>query len=318
MNYKHLFGPVISRRLGVSLGIDLVPFKVCPLDCVYCEVGATTSLTLERKEYVSYEEVVSELNDYIAHNPKLDYITFSGSGEPVLFCRISELSGYIRKSYPQYKLALITNSILLINNDIADSLTNLDLIMPSLDAVSETCFHKINRPVVGVLASEVVEALVRFRSIFKGQMWLEVFIIPGINDNTEELSLLSAAVKRIKPDRVQINSLDRPGTEAWVQALDRDSLENIKILFESTLKEDGILVEIIARVRTDIQYKNFNPDVIEQVLALIRRRPCTNHDLALTLALHINEVNKLLHSLIESHTIEAVQEERGTFYRIKG
>ncbi len=317
MNYKHLFGPVISRRLGVSLGIDLVPYKVCPLNCVYCEVGETTDLTIEKKEYVSYDEIISELDHFISNNPKLDYITFSGSGEPTLFSRIGDMIQYIKATYPQYKLALITNSVMLPDYEVFKNVLDLDLIMPSLDAVSHEAFQVMNRPNEQVVIEDVVDALVELRPVFNGQIWLEIFMIESVNDSAEELKLLIDAINRIKPDRVQLNSLDRPGVEAWVKMMSRGRLEEIKSYFVNNLEFDT-QIEIIARAKTKVDYENFNANLVDQILSMISRRPCTCKDLSLTLNSHINEVNKVLHSLLTKEKIEAVREERGTFYRIKG
>ncbi len=317
MNYKHLFGPVISRRLGVSLGIDLVPYKVCSLNCVYCEVGETTDLTCKRLEYVPYDEIIEELNHFISNNPKLDYVTFSGSGEPTLFNRIGELIDYIKSNYPEYKLALITNSVLLTDKSLSKELIKLDLIMPSLDAVSKETFDIINRPEESINVDEVLKSLIDFRSNFSGQIWLEIFFIEGMNDTDSELKLLADAIKLIKPDRVQLNSLDRPGVESWVKAMSQERLEYIKDYFNQYTKDDT-LIEIIARAKTKVDYENFNADLLEQILGMIRRRPCTSQDLSLTLNIHINEVNKVIHSLMSKDKIESVREERGTFYRIKG
>jgi len=317
MIYKHLFGPVISRRLGVSLGIDLVPFKVCPMNCVYCEVGETTNLTCKTDEYVPFDEIICELDDYITHNPKLDYITFSGSGEPMLHSRLGEIVSYIKKSYPNYKLALITNSVLLTNPKLLHDIIDVDLIMPSLDAVSHDIFKAINRPSIEVNPDEIVKALIELRKSFKGQIWLEIFLIEGVNDSDKELNLLLEATRKIKPDRVQLNSLDRPGVEAWVKAMNPQRLQEIRDYFALELGETST-IEVIAKVQRKVEYKNFNPDVVEQVLGLISRRPCTNLDLSKTLGLHVNEVNKVLHSLVSENRIEATHEDRGAFYRIKG
>lgn len=318
MNYKHLFGPVISRRLGISLGVDVVPFKYCSMNCVYCEVGGTTHLLNEAEELVNLDEVIKELDNYIANDPKLDYITFSGAGEPLLYSKIGELISYIKEKYPQYKLALITNSTHINRADIQTELLKLDMIMPSLDAVDQDIFEAVNRPHASILVKDIIKNLINFNQHFPGEMWLEIFFVPELNDFPEELTRMRDVIKEIKPERVQLNALDRPGTEPWVVQEDREKLEAIKAFFEADLPAE-ILVEIIKKV--DKQLYDENPlslEVEEKIISTIRRRPCTSQDMSQMLNVHINAINKVLHKLIEEKRIEGVHQERGIFYKLIG
>lgn len=318
MNYKHLFGPVISRRLGISLGVDVVPYKYCSMNCIYCEVGETTKLINEPEELVNLNEVIKELDDYISKNPKLDYITFSGAGEPLLYSRIGDLINYIKDKYPQYKLALITNSTHLYRSDINAELLKLDMIMPSLDAVDQDIFESINRPYKTIMVKEIIDNLIDFNHKFPGEMWLEIFFVPELNDFPEELTRMREAIRLIKPERVQLNALDRPGTESWVQQEDREKLESIKTFFEASLPED-ILVEIIKKVDKQLYDENQSSlEVEEKIITTIRRRPCTAQDMSQMLNIHINAINKVLHKLIEEKRIEGITQERGIFYKILG
>jgi wyosine [tRNA(Phe)-imidazoG37] synthetase (radical SAM superfamily) len=185
--YKHLFGPVPSRRLGMSLGVDLIPKKVCSLNCVYCEVGKTTNLTLERKEYVSVEAVKAELKHYFNHNSFAvpDYITFSGSGEPTLNIYLGEILQFIKENKPDIPIAVLTNGTLLYKEEVRKSLLQADVVLPSLDAATEPVFKKINRPVKDLNISECIQGLIEFRKEFSNKIWLEIFILPGYNDNIE-------------------------------------------------------------------------------------------------------------------------------------
>lgn len=227
MKLQYIFGPVISRRLGLSLGIDLIPFKTCSLDCVYCECGKTNQLLIERREYVPTAEVTAELDKYLQSNPNIDYLTFSGSGEPTLHSGLGQIIDFIKENYPRYKISLLTNSTLFPQEGVIKEVKDLDLIVPSLDAVSEDIFNKINRPISGVRAAEIVKGLESLRASFVGQLWLEIFIIPGINDHREELQLFKKALQRIRPDKIQLNSLDRLGTENWVPPVAPKNLELI-------------------------------------------------------------------------------------------
>lgn len=209
------------------MGIDLIPFKTCSLDCVYCECGKTNQLLIERREYVPTAEVTAELDKYLQSNPNIDYLTFSGSGEPTLHSGLGQIIDFIKENYPRYKISLLTNSTLFPQEGVIKEVKDLDLIVPSLDAVSEDIFNKINRPISGVRAADIIKGLESLRASFAGQLWLEIFIIPGINDHQEELQLFKKALQRIRPDKIQLNSLDRLGTENWVPPVAPKDLEII-------------------------------------------------------------------------------------------
>ena len=307
-NYQYLFGPVPSRRLGISLGVDLVPHKTCSLNCVYCECGRTTNLTIERKEYVPTMSVLSELNHFLSTTPKLDYITFSGAGEPTLHSGIGEIVTFIKKNFPNYKLALLTNGTLFYRDEVRDELLPVDVMLPSLDAASDKVFRKINRPVRKLNIETIIEGLVKLRGEFSGEIWLEVFIVPGVNDTEQEIASLREAIHRIKPDQVQLNTLDRPGTAPWVTPATRAKLEAIA----GQLDWD---TRIIANFQQREQIASYNSDIESAILQTIRRRPCTMDDLSSALGLHPNEINKYLEALLERKKIRSEVMERGTFFR---
>jgi len=187
--YKHLFGPVPSRRLGMSLGIDLIPKKVCSLNCVYCEVGKTTKLTTHRLEYVKYDNVIAELLQFMSNNPKIDYFTFSGSGEPTLNSRIGDVLNFIKKEYPKIKTAVLTNGSLLYDKNLRAELLDADVILPSLDAASQDVFEKIDRPNPELNIETYIQGLVDLRKEYSGQIWLEILLLRGYNDSKEELKI---------------------------------------------------------------------------------------------------------------------------------
>ncbi|MCL2688982.1 MAG: radical SAM protein [Chitinispirillia bacterium] len=225
--YKHLFGPVRSRRLGISLGVNMIPFKTCSLDCVYCECGATTVLTTERKEYIPTDSIIAELDHYLGTNPQLDYVTFGGSGEPTLHSGLGKIIQHLKKNYPQKKLALLTNSTLLYDSELRADIVPCDLIVPSLDAVSDDIFYKINKPEKSLYCTRIINNLIELSCEFLGQMWLEIFIIPGVNDTYEEIERFKQAATAINPARIQLNSLDRPGTCSGISVPSIDRLEEI-------------------------------------------------------------------------------------------
>jgi len=311
MKYKHLFGPVPSRRLGISLGVDLVPHKVCSLNCIYCEVGRTTNLTTKRKEYIPLDAVLRELKHYLNQKPELDYITFSGAGEPLLHNGIGKVITFIKENYPHYKLAILTNSTLLYDENVRNEILGIDLLLPSLDAVSDNVFKKLNRPNSKLDNNKIIDGLIKFRNNLSGKIWLEVFIVPGMNDTKTELDLLKSAITKIKPDSVQLNTLDRPGTESWLEPASKQKLEEIADFFEP------LLVEIIAKFKSRNKVKSYHRNIEQQIIETIKRRPCTDKDLSEILGIHMNEINKYLSELIDEGLVDSKHQERGIFFLAK-
>lgn len=308
--YKYLFGPVPSRRLGMSLGVDLVPKKVCSLNCVYCEVGETTKLTLNRKEYVKQDKIIAELKQFMSNAPKVDYITFSGYGEPTLNSRIGKVLSHIKQHYPDVKTAVLTSGALLYDKEMRDELLESDLILPSLDAASQAVFEKINRPNPKLKIETYIQGLIDFRKEYKGDIWLEVFLLKGYNDSSEELALLKEAILKIEPDVVQLNTLDRPGTVKNLTPLSNEELQNIIDLW-------GIEnVEIIAPATERADIESFDTNIEATILSTIARRPCTLDDLHQILGIHVNEINKYLGVLEHNNKIKSTTLERGVFYEL--
>ena len=308
MEYKHIFGPVASRRLGISLGVDLVVHKVCSLDCVYCECGETTDLTRDRLDYVPFDRVKAELDHYWAHNDDPDFITFSGSGEPTLNQDIGRVIDYIKETHPGIRVALLTNATLLTDPELRRELSRVDLLVPSLDAVSDKAFRRINRPCPGLEPGDVLSGIKAMAREFRGEIWLEIFILPGVNDSAEELDLFKAEIQAIHPTRVQLNTLDRPGTLDTVVPATREELEAIAAYlgFEN--------LEIIAKVKKK-QVKVPAEHLESAVLETIHRRPCTAEDLISMLGAEETALTELLNRLLASGRIESVREARGMFYR---
>lgn len=309
--YKHLFGPVPSRRLGMSLGVDLVPHKVCSLNCVYCECGATTNLTTERKEYVSYDEITDELNNFFKNNDNPDYITFSGAGEPTLNIHIGKVIDYIKTNFRNIPVAVLTNGSLLSKPDVRKELLQADLILPSLDAATNLAFKKIDRPSNDLNIEDYIQGLIEFSKDFKGTIWLEIMVLPGFNDDLENLNLLKEAIVKINPEKVQLNTLDRPGVIDNIRAATRIELQNIIDLWQL----DN--VEIIASSAIRKDNKSFRKDTENAIMETISRRPCTLEDLEKILGLHVNEINKYLDVLDSDNKIETYRQERGIFYQLK-
>jgi wyosine [tRNA(Phe)-imidazoG37] synthetase (radical SAM superfamily) len=222
---------VQSRRLGFSLGLSLTPYKVCSLDCVYCQQGKTSVLTTDTQEYIPIPEIIDELKAWLASTgeqyKKLNFITISGSGEPTLNSRIGELIAQI-KTMVNVPIALITNSTLLVRPDIRRQCLGADLIVPSLDAVAQEVFEKIDRPAQGIKIEEVIEGLVALRREFHGKIWLEIMLVKGINDDIRYIKKFLPVIDLINPDKIQLNSPVRTAAELNLQSLPRHKLETIR------------------------------------------------------------------------------------------
>jgi wyosine [tRNA(Phe)-imidazoG37] synthetase (radical SAM superfamily) len=282
----HVFGPVPSRRLGRSLGVDLVPFKTCSFDCIYCQLGRTTCRTVERKEWVPLDAVLDELKLKLASRP--DYITLSGSGEPTLYSRLGELIEHIQ-AMTEVPVAVLTNGSLLWQKQVRDELALADLVMPSLDAPDRDRFEFINRPHPEVTFERLLEGLEVLRREFSGKYWLEVMLLAGYTAVPETVRHLAQWVRRIQPDKVQLNTAVRPPAEHYAMAVPPKRLDLFARLFESP-------AEVIAdyRGRRGIAGPQSST---QTVLTLLQRRPCTLDDVARGLNLKHGEAVKLLAEL---------------------
>lgn len=293
----------------MSLGVDLVPRKVCSLDCVYCEVGRTTKLTTKRMEYVPFNRVRDEIIHFFHNNPDPDFVTFSGSGEPTLNIRLGDVLDFIKELKPNIPVAVLTNGTLLSDKHVRQELMGADIVLPSLDAATVDIFARINRPARGIDIENYIQGLVDFRKEYKGKIFLEIFILPGYNYEENELIELKKAIIRINPDSIQLNTLDRPGTVGDLRSAGREELEKIVKLW-------GLdNVEIIAAAPKRKEVQSYRNDAEEAIIGMITRRPCTIDDLSETLGMHVSEINKYLDVLESENRIEPIRQDRGIFYK---
>ena len=300
-----VFGPVPSRRLGRSLGVDLVPFKTCSYDCIYCQLGPTTCKTIERKEWVPLGDVVAQVRERLATAP--DYVTLSGSGEPTLYSRLGELISAI-KDATEIPVAVLTNGSLLWDKDVQRGLDAADLVVPSLDAGDASLFGHVNRPHESVHFEQMVEGLVEFRAGYTGACWLEVFLLGGMTAIPAEFDKMAGWIDRIQPDRIQLNTVTRPPAEEFALPVSREDMER----FATAL---GPRAEVIADFRQVHQQSEFTARR-QDVLELLRRRPCTVDDVAAGLSMHVNEAVKFLTELMEQGAVVAQSRGSRTYYRI--
>lgn len=269
---RHTFGPVPSRRLGISLGVDIIPYKTCTLDCVYCECGKTTDLRVKRKRFVDPVAVLEEIKEVVSGDQLIEYITFSGSGEPTLNNDIGDIIREIKK-ITDTPVAVLTNGTLFPLKEVRDDLLEADLVLPSLDAVTPSVFSKINHPQNELDIEAIIRGFIDFRDEYRGQIWLEVFIARGINDSDQELEKIYGVIKKIRPDKVQLNSLDRPPAYNNIRPVEISTLESI------LGKWKDLPIEIIKRIRRRDEIASFSRNLESNILNTIVRRPLTIDDL---------------------------------------
>jgi wyosine [tRNA(Phe)-imidazoG37] synthetase (radical SAM superfamily) len=293
----HIYGPVPSRRLGFSLGVDVLPFKTCSLDCIYCQLGPSSRKTIRRKEYFSSARILSQIKKKISSGQRIDYITFSGSGEPTLNAAIGKFIREIKK-ITSIPVAVLINSTLISQKSVRKALMAADLVVPSLDAATQDAFVQVNRPHSTLNIDKIIKGLQLFRQEFKGSIWLETMLVKGMNDSPPHLRKLKEAIASIKPDKIQLNTVIRPPAEKFARPLSQRALEKIRNGF-------GKNCEIIAEFDKKEQ-KPESENLEETIFSLIQRRPVTLSDISASLGKHKNEIIKCLDLLLEEDKIKLV------------
>jgi wyosine [tRNA(Phe)-imidazoG37] synthetase (radical SAM superfamily) len=284
----HIFGPVPSRRLGLSLGVDLIPPKTCSYDCLYCQIGKTTCKAIEPAAYVPAEEVIAELDEALSRATP-DYVTFSGSGEPTLHVELGRLIAYV-KERTSARVAVLTNGSLLYRPEVRERLLKADMVMPTLSTVREETFRLIHQPHDDLSVTGHIEGLRRFRKSYRGQLFIEVMLLAGFNDRDDEIQALRQMILEIAPDRVQLNTVVRPPADAKAIPLDRKKLEIIKRVF-------GECAEIIATAPIK-QKQHFPGPLSAAVLEMARRRPVTVEDVAGALDASLREADETVKAMV--------------------
>ncbi len=301
-----IYGPVPSRRLGLSLGIDILPYKSCSFNCVYCQLGPTPKTRIRRGAFVPEARVVDEVRQFLKKGGRAETITFSGSGEPTLHSGLGRMIRDI-KSFTRIPVTVLTNSSLLSNRSVRRALLAADRVVPSLDAATETAFRAVNRPHPSLRLAPILKGLAAFRKEFKGEIWLEIMLVEGVNDSPAHIAALVNAVARIRPDKVQLNTVVRPPADPWARPLSAGRLKDICRRF-------GPNCEVIASFRGRTPKRAGTRD-LERVLALIARRPVTAEDIESALALPGKIVDLILLRLLGSGRIKRVAHKGKAFYR---
>ena len=310
MNY--LFGPVNSRRLGLSLGVDLLPYKTCTLNCIYCECGDTTNLVRERAEYVPTRDVIRELDVYLSKNPELDFVTFSGSGEPTMHTGIGEIIDFLKDRFPQYKVAVLTNSTLLNDSEVRREIVRADVVVPSVDAVGGEAYRRICRPCAGIDPEALIQGLAEFRKEFLGRIIAEVFIVPGVNDSEEELLRIRTALLAFSPDAIQLNSIDRPGCVDWIRKPTEEEIARIRRHL------DGLIVQVVERKAADPSAYTLQDEPMLAIRSLLKRKKKTLDDICVTLGMRKGDAAKILSFMSAEGVILPSKMGDETFYSLAG
>lgn len=301
-----IFGPVPSRRLGFSLGVDTIPFKTCSLNCIYCQLGRTINKTIQRKEYIAADDISREIEEVLREGKRIDYITFSGSGEPTLNSEIRRMISRI-KELTSIPLAILTNGTLLYRPRIREDLMEADLVIPSLDTVTQEIFEMVNRPHPSLKIEKVITGIDSFSQEFNGKVWLEIMVVKGINDSLEEIEKAAQVIKQMNLEKIQLNTVVRPPAEEFARPLTREDLNNIKTVL-------GRKCEIIAEFKRATQ-KAYKRDVEKRILSMVKRRPVTLVDISHSLGLHRNEIIKYVETLEKKHQVKTEVHSGERYYR---
>jgi wyosine [tRNA(Phe)-imidazoG37] synthetase (radical SAM superfamily) len=296
---RHVYGPVPSRRLGASLGVDVVPMKACTYDCIYCQLGPTRTLTTEREHFFTVEEILDDVGRRLDLWPPPEVITVAGCGEPTLYAELCELLARIKR-LTQTPVALLTNGSLFYRSDVRRDAARADIVLPSLDAGDEATFQAVNRPAPSLTLKQVVEGLAAFRREYTGEIWLEVMVLAGINDTLPRIGGIAHLARAIAPDRIQLNTPVRPTFDERAAPVSAARLHELRQAFSP---EAEVIAERKERATSASPPRD---DETAEILDLLQRRPCTAADVAEGLDLAHNAVLKTLTTL----------EHRGEVHRV--
>ena len=294
--YRYLFGPVPSRRFGRSLGVDLTPLKTCGFHCLFCQLGPTRHPTLERRDYVPIATVQEEILRWRDGGGQADYATLSGAGEPTLHAGFGEMLQFLKAHLP-CPCVLLTNGSLLDRPEVRDAACHADVAKLSLSAWDEASFHAVNRPHPNLNFERMVAGLQAFRHQYMGQIWLEVFLMAGLNDAPEDVARIAALADSIGPNILHLNTAVRPPADSTVQPVNRERMNMLAELFQPR-------AEVIA----DFSAAPDSPVAVTEtgILDMLRRRPCTARQLAEVFGLHLNEVAKYTGHLVSAGRIQVL------------
>lgn len=302
---KYTYGPVPSRRLGFSLGIDIMPFKHCTFDCIYCQLGRTSNKTIERAEYTPADDIVAEIKQVLMEKTRIDYLTFSGSGEPTLHSRIGYIITAI-KQFTKIPVAVLTNGSLLTLTDVREDLHQADVVAPTLCGTTDEIVQSIHQPAAGITAEKIISGLIDFRAGYRGQLWLEVMLIRGVNDADDQIEKLNACIRKIAPDKIHLNTVVRPPSDKNARPVPPERLRVIKKML-------GDKCEIIADFKEQVA-AGHGKEHYQEIIDIIKRRPVTLEDIVRVTGLHNQEILKYLGQLVSENRIRYTEHHGQRYY----
>jgi wyosine [tRNA(Phe)-imidazoG37] synthetase (radical SAM superfamily) len=315
---KYFYGPVPSRRLGRSLGVDVIPFKVCTLDCIYCQLGKTTKKKVDRKVYVPADLIEAEFKEIQKNGLQADSITIAGAGEPTLNSQLGEIINRLKRN-TDIPVAVVTNGTLFYRQDVRADCCKADIVLPSLDAGDEHTFLKINRPHPSISIEKHISGLCEFRKEYTGLIWLEVFIVEPVNTSDKQIAQINSIIEKIRPDKVQLNTAVRPTAYKDVNKV---SMEKLRFIAGMLGPNCEVIADIppgilhLGELHPDVSVKHSHiTDISQTLFSMLKRRPCSLNDICSVMNLSQNEAVKYVTGLQQQGLIEAQNKEGITFYK---
>jgi len=307
-HYHYLFGPVPSRRLGRSLGVDLLCERRCSFDCLFCEVGATESLTRERREYVPTAAVIAELREWLAEGGQADVITLAGAGEPTLHTGFGEVIDAVHAAC-RIPVALLTNSTLLGDPAVREAAARADIVKVSLSAWDDASMVALNRPAEGLTFAALLNGLHAFRAMYNGRLWLEVLLVRGINDAPEQVARIAVLAAGLAPEKVQLNTVVRPPAFESAEAVDEESLASLAMLFTPP-------AEVIAPHRGGGAARRELATADDRLTAMLARRPCTARDIADVMGITPETAAARAEMLVAAGAVRRIEKDGMRYYGV--
>lgn len=304
------FGPVPSRRLGRSLGVDILPRKTCNLNCIYCELGPTKTYACVRAEYTPVLEICREINEVIAGGVEFDALTITASGEPTLHASLGKILACAR-ALTDRPLTVLTNGTLFVDPAVRRDVAPADIVLPSLDAALARSFRRVDRPALCVDFEGIVSGLESLRKEFAGRIWLETLLVKGVNDTEEDLTALRHAYARIRPDAVQLNTVARPPAVSWARPLIGHELEEARAFLQQGL---GVPIEIVVDSKKGLA-EGFHPLLEREILDMLLRRPMRQDEIADLFGCGEDAVSRVITGLLAQGRVREEDFEGKTYYR---
>jgi wyosine [tRNA(Phe)-imidazoG37] synthetase (radical SAM superfamily) len=296
---EFVFGPVASRRLGLSLGVNIVPHKICSFDCLYCEVGKTTNLSVKRTQFFEISDLLEEFESkYKKLSDNVDVVTVTGAGEPTLNINLGEIAK-ILKSIINKPLVLLTNSSLINSDEIKKEISYFDIVVPSIDAVSEKIFKQINKPHKTIDIQNIIKGMIDFSQNYEGILYPEVLLLKNINDTEDEIKKIAEVINKMKYKTVHLTTAFRPTPYKEAKALNQEELFSASLLFAKY----GVKIKISNFLYDKHKLNNIDKNLERMIYKLLKMRPCSQEEICYIFSIENNICNKLLNKMLKSDKI---------------